>query len=68
MDQPGILNRDDVIRSAESIFGTRGKATLWLNEADDRLQGRTPMFLLETEVGRRIIQNMLNQIDEGVYN
>jgi uncharacterized protein (DUF2384 family) len=68
MEQAGTLNRDDVIRSAESIFGNRDKANLWLNEAEDRLDGQTPMSFLDTEPRRRVILNMLNQIDEGVYN
>jgi putative toxin-antitoxin system antitoxin component (TIGR02293 family) len=52
---------------AESIFGTRDKALLWLRGHDDRIGGRTPLSLLHTDAGGRLVESMLWQIDEGVY-
>ena len=52
---------------AEQIFGTPEKALLWLRSPDARLNDRTPMSLLQTESGGRLVESMLWQIDEGVY-
>jgi putative toxin-antitoxin system antitoxin component (TIGR02293 family) len=52
---------------AETIFGNREKALLWLRGSDDRLNGRSPLSMLRTESGGRLVEEMLWQIDEGVY-
>lgn len=57
-----------VIVLAESIFVDPAKALLWLRTPDDRLANRNPMSLLQTEAGGRLVENMLWQIDEGVYS
>ena len=56
-----------ILALAESVFGAREKALLWLRSVDDRLGGRSPISLLHTESGGRLIESMLWQIDEGVY-
>ena len=56
-----------IISLAEQVFGDHGKALAWLRSPDDRLHNRTPLSLLHTESGGRVIENMLWQIDEGVY-
>jgi putative toxin-antitoxin system antitoxin component (TIGR02293 family) len=55
------------IALAESIFGTREKALLWLRTPDDRIADRAPLSLLQTESGGRLIESMLWQLDEGIY-
>ena len=57
-----------IVELAEQVFGSRAKALLWLRSADDRLSNRTPMRLLVNEPGGRLVENMLWQIDEGVYS
>jgi putative toxin-antitoxin system antitoxin component (TIGR02293 family) len=57
-----------IISLGEDVFQDREKALNWLRAADDRLQGRSPMSLLRTEAGGRVVENMLWQIDEGVYS
>jgi putative toxin-antitoxin system antitoxin component (TIGR02293 family) len=52
---------------ADEVFGRREKAMMWLRSADDRLAGRTPLSLLQTEAGGRLVESMLWAIDEGVY-
>ena len=52
---------------AETIFGTRDKALLWLRSPDDRLANRTPLSMLQTDSGGRLIESMLWQIDEGMF-
>lgn len=56
-----------VIGQAEEVFANREKALAWLRAADDRLAGRTPLSMLRTESGGRLVEEMLWQIDEGVY-
>ena len=56
------------ITQAESIFGERERALLWLRTRDDRLGERTPLSLLRNESGGRLVEEMLWQIDEGVYS
>jgi uncharacterized protein (DUF2384 family) len=65
LDDPDL---NGVIAFAVQIFGNREKAIWWLNEADHRLAGKTPLSVLHSEAGRRTIMNMLVQIDEGIYS
>jgi putative toxin-antitoxin system antitoxin component (TIGR02293 family) len=55
------------IALADEIFGDHSKALLWLRTDDDRLGGRRPMSMLQTDAGGRVIESLLWQIDEGVY-
>jgi putative toxin-antitoxin system antitoxin component (TIGR02293 family) len=57
-----------IIRLAETVFGSQEKALRWLRGADDRLGDRTPLSLLQTEPGGRLVESMLWGIDEGVFS
>ena len=52
---------------AESVYGTRERALGWLRKPHPRLEGRTPLSLLKTDTGSRIVEDMLIQIDEGMF-
>jgi len=56
-----------ILSLAEEIFASREKALKWLRLPDDRLENRTPLTMLITESGGRLVENMLWQIDEGVF-
>jgi putative toxin-antitoxin system antitoxin component (TIGR02293 family) len=56
-----------VLALADQIFASHDKALLWLRTPDDRLNNRTPLSMLPTEAGGRLIEKMLWQIDEGIY-
>ena len=56
-----------IIALAEQVFGDRDKALAWLRSKDDRINERTPLSMLHTESGGRLVENMLWQIDEGIY-
>jgi hypothetical protein len=64
---------DQVVRiaraasQAEAIFGNREKALLWLRSPEDRLDGLVPFRLLRTALGGSWVEEILWQIDEGVY-
>jgi putative toxin-antitoxin system antitoxin component (TIGR02293 family) len=56
-----------VVALAEHVFGNRDKALNWLRSKDDRINGQTPLGMLHTESGRCLVEDMLWQIDEGMY-
>jgi putative toxin-antitoxin system antitoxin component (TIGR02293 family) len=57
-----------IVALADEIFGDHAKALLWLRTEDDRIGGRRPLSMLQTEAGGRVVESMLWQIDEGVYS
>lgn len=57
-----------IVALAENVFGVHAKALLWLRSADSRIGGRSPLSMLQTDAGGRLIESMLWQIDEGVYS
>jgi putative toxin-antitoxin system antitoxin component (TIGR02293 family) len=50
---------------AEEVFGDDAKAARWLRKAKARFEGRTPLELLRTEAGARLVEEMLLQLDYG---
>ncbi|MBS1821757.1 MAG: DUF2384 domain-containing protein [Acidobacteria bacterium] len=52
---------------ADRVFGNHDRALGWLRRANSRLKGRAPLDMLRTEVGGNFIEEMLYQIDEGIY-
>ena len=62
-----VLRVARIVALAENVFGNREKALSWLRSKDDRLHDRAPLSMLHTEAGGRVVENMLWQIDEGVY-
>jgi putative toxin-antitoxin system antitoxin component (TIGR02293 family) len=62
-----VLRVARIVDLADKVFGSRMKALLWLRSVDDRLDNRTPMQMLVNESGGRLVENMLWQIDEGIY-
>ncbi len=53
---------------ASEIFGGREKSFLWLSSSHERLSGKTPLSMLQTESGKEIVESLLWAIDEGVYS
>ena len=52
---------------AESVYASRERAFGWLRKSHPRLEGRTPLSLLKTDTGSRIVEELLIQIDEGMF-
>lgn len=52
---------------AEEIFGDDAKAGRWLRKPKIRFDGRTPMEVLRTEAGARLVEEMLLQLDYGIF-
>jgi putative toxin-antitoxin system antitoxin component (TIGR02293 family) len=62
-----VLRVIRVLSLAESVYGSRERALAWLRNANARLDGRTPLSLLNTDTGSRIVEELLGQIDEGMF-
>jgi putative toxin-antitoxin system antitoxin component (TIGR02293 family) len=52
---------------ALKVFGDADKARRWLSKPKERFQERSPVEMMRTELGGRQIEEMLYQIDEGVF-
>lgn len=52
---------------AVKVFGDADKARRWLSKPKERFQERSPVAMMRTELGGRQIEEMLYQIDEGVF-
>jgi len=51
---------------AEEIFGDEEKAFRWLRKPKRRFDSRTPLEMLATEAGARLVEELLYQIDDGM--
>ncbi len=52
---------------AELVYGSPERALGWLRRPRTRFGKRTPLNLLKTDVGSRIVEEMLVQIDHGMF-
>ena len=50
---------------AEKTFADRDKADRWLHKSLNSLGGRTPMELVRTDAGARIVENLMVRISWG---
>jgi putative toxin-antitoxin system antitoxin component (TIGR02293 family) len=60
----GVLR---VLSVAEEVYSGPERALAWLRLANPRLNDRVPMLLLNTSVGCRMVEQLLWQIDEGMF-
>jgi putative toxin-antitoxin system antitoxin component (TIGR02293 family) len=51
---------------AETVFGEHAKALRWLRKPKQRFGGRSPLEVLATETGARLVEEILYQIDYGM--
>jgi putative toxin-antitoxin system antitoxin component (TIGR02293 family) len=52
---------------AVKVFGNADKARRWLSKPKQRFQELSPVAMMRTELGGRQVEEMLYQIDEGVF-
>jgi putative toxin-antitoxin system antitoxin component (TIGR02293 family) len=62
-----VVRVSRIVALAEKVFGSHEKAMLYLRDPDDRLKDRTPLSMLQTESGGRVVESLLWQIDEGMF-
>jgi putative toxin-antitoxin system antitoxin component (TIGR02293 family) len=53
--------------TAEQVFGEPERAWRWLRKPKGRFDGRTPLEMLATEAGARLVEEMITQIDQGIF-
>jgi putative toxin-antitoxin system antitoxin component (TIGR02293 family) len=56
-----------VFDQAVSVFGDPGLARNWLQKPKKRFDARTPLDMLRTDFGGRMVEEMLGQIDDGMF-
>ena len=65
------IDRIDILESildlGKRILGSGDEVRRWLNSPVLSLEGQKPMELIKTESGRRRVENVLLQIEGGVY-
>jgi putative toxin-antitoxin system antitoxin component (TIGR02293 family) len=52
---------------AEQVFGEPERAWRWLRKPKRRFEGKTPVEMLATEAGARLVEEMIGQIDHGIF-
>mgnify|MGYP001553133931 CR=1 FL=1 len=62
-----VLKMIRVLAFAEAIYGSRERALSWLRKPHARLEGRSRLSLLKMDTGSRIVEELLLQIDEGMF-
>jgi putative toxin-antitoxin system antitoxin component (TIGR02293 family) len=55
-----------ILALAEVVFGDLEKSFRWLRTGKSRLDGRSPLGVVASEAGARLVEEMLYQIDEGM--
>jgi putative toxin-antitoxin system antitoxin component (TIGR02293 family) len=56
-----------VYDQAVRVFGEADSAREWLEESKIRFEERSPLAMLSTEAGGRLVEEFLIQIDEGMF-
>lgn len=52
---------------AESVFGEPERAWRWMRKAQPRFAGKTPVAMLATDAGARLVEELIVQIDHGIF-
>jgi putative toxin-antitoxin system antitoxin component (TIGR02293 family) len=56
-----------VYDQAVHVLGEKEKAVYWLSEPKRRFEGRTPIQMMVTGLGTRMVEEMLGQIQHGMF-
>jgi|SRR5665213_1499936 len=62
-----LLRLIRVFHQTADVFGNREKALYWLTKQKSCFNERTPIQMLRTDLGGRMVEEMLVQIDEGMF-
>jgi putative toxin-antitoxin system antitoxin component (TIGR02293 family) len=61
------LRLERVATLADRVFGNPAKAHRWLRQPKNMLNGATPVEFLASETGARKVEEMLYQIEHGMF-
>jgi putative toxin-antitoxin system antitoxin component (TIGR02293 family) len=56
-----------VTAMAEQVFGEPERAWRWLREPKRRFGGKTPIEMLASDAGARLVEEMIGQIEHGMF-
>ncbi len=57
-----------VIDHASSVFDDETDAVAWMSAPNDALSGESPLSLLDTDAGVRLVEEVLTRVEFGVYS
>ena len=57
-----------VVSFTENVFGDVHKAHTWLRRPNRALENQTPLDLLHSEAGTRMVETLLERIQHGIYS
>jgi putative toxin-antitoxin system antitoxin component (TIGR02293 family) len=56
-----------ILARAQATFGDSEAALEWVRAPKARFEGKSPIQMMSTETGGRLVEQMLVQIDEGMF-
>lgn len=56
-----------ILALAQAVLGDQASALKWLRSPKKRFDMRAPLQMLATETGGRLVEQMLIQVDEGMF-
>lgn len=56
------------VRLATEVLGSLERARSWLSRSNRAMGGVTPISLLDTEIGQRQVEEVLERINHGIYS
>lgn len=56
-----------ILARAQATLGEADAALDWMRRPKVRFEGKTPLQMMSTETGARLVEEMLVQIDEGMF-
>jgi putative toxin-antitoxin system antitoxin component (TIGR02293 family) len=56
-----------VFGKAYELFGSEEAAREWLKSPAHAMNGETPIAFCDTEVGARMVEDLIGQIDHGIF-
>jgi putative toxin-antitoxin system antitoxin component (TIGR02293 family) len=62
-----VLRVVRLLSQAETVYGSRERALEWLRRPIVRFKNRAPLDVMRTDTGARIVEELLVQIDEGMF-
>jgi putative toxin-antitoxin system antitoxin component (TIGR02293 family) len=57
-----------ITQHASEVLGSLPKARTWLRQENRALGGDSPVSQLDTEIGERRVEDLLNRVNYGVYS
>jgi putative toxin-antitoxin system antitoxin component (TIGR02293 family) len=63
-----VLRIGKLYRRALQVFEDPERATKWFSSKPKALAGKTPLELMKTEFGARLVEDLLGRIEHGVFS